>query len=263
MSARPPLFTYREFVNTRVNCRYCFLRSKAWNIKLFLISDPCKKTKMAQVLESVGRLDVEDSPTPEVVSSCRTLSVVNTSYSTRYCQTIYAPQMCMKESKRRSHTMVCLLCTTALVPDNNTYVWSSDKTFRYCIVERKLMAYVQAWCIDQLKKISLHEQDIWFPIAHKDYQSHWNLRPSHLVKLPTSCLIVNCSCNMIIIYIIICILTKQSMWSPVLLTYTVLLCSLRSLAMYASRATGSLLWPYCIAGVIKFFPYRSLVIRGV
>jgi len=132
-----------------------------------------------------------DSPTQEVTSSCRILLVVGTSYcSTRYYQTISALQMYKTESKRRSHTMVCRLCTTALGPDNNICAWSSGKTSRWCIVERKLMAYVQAWYIDQLEKFSLHEQDILFPVAHKDYQSHCNLRPSHLVKLPTSCPIV-------------------------------------------------------------------------
>ena len=48
------------------------------------------------------------------------------------------------------------------------------------------------------------------------------------------------------------------MWSPVLLTNTVLLCSC-CLAIYASRATGLL---SSIAGVMQRLLYSSLVSRG-
>lgn len=79
-------------------------------------------------LESVGHLDAVDLPTREVTNSCRTLSVMDTSsYSTRYYQTIYALQMYMMESKQPSRTMACQLCTTALGPDDNNCVWSSDE----------------------------------------------------------------------------------------------------------------------------------------
>lgn len=172
------------------------------------------------------------------MSSCRILLVVGTSYSTRYYPTISTLWMYMAESKWWSHTITYWLYTTALTPDDNICVWSSDKTSRWCIIERKLMAYVQVWYIDQLEKFSLHEQDILFPVAHKDCQS---LRPSHLVKLLTSCpMPVKC--------IFITFLTTQSMWSPVLLTDTVLLYSSCFLAMHVSRATGLL---YCIVGAVQ------------
>ena len=95
---------------------------------------------MAQVLELAGRLDDEDSPTREVMNSCKILSVEGTSLcSTRYCRTIYALQIYMMESKPQNRTMACRLCTTVLGLDNNICAWFSEKTFRCCIVERKLM----------------------------------------------------------------------------------------------------------------------------
>ena len=196
---------------------------------------------MEQVLESVGHLDDEDSSTREVASSCRILSVVGTSsYSTRCCQTICTLQMYMMEPKQQNRTMVCQQCTTDPTSDDSIYAWSSDKTSHRHIVERRLMVCVQAWCIDQLEKFSFRKQGILFLTAHMDHQFHCSLRLSHQVKLPTSCPIVKLVAIQNTYACILIFLTKQSMWSPVLLTKTFLLYSSTCLAMYASRATGSL-----------------------
>ena len=78
---------------------------------------------MAQIFELAGHLDDKDSPTWEAMSSCKILSVEDISlYSTRYCQTIYAPQMYIMESKPQSHTMAYQLCTIVPGLDNNTCV---------------------------------------------------------------------------------------------------------------------------------------------
>ena len=92
------------------------------------------------------------------------------------------------------------------------------------------MVCVQAWCIDQLEKFSLHEQDTLFPTAHMDHQFHCSLRLSHQVKLPTSCPIVKLVAIQNTYACILIFLTKQSMWSPVLLTKTFLLYSSTCLA---------------------------------